>query len=280
MGDKENAGTPLEFYLWRRGNKTSPKLSSEKTVQGRDGEDNLIGDALRIFNSRSRTVRRSSGGLSVAEPYQIVFLEQTEPNTHKPEVRIKVRFKDFKMTRTGEISTGELVTHTKVVAPSELGEAFSWDLAKAQTFVADFGQGIIPVHIVEIASEPTGGSTAYFIETADLTRLIGRDAGTVPVQVYKVDRDVLRSAETKRSQGRKSEWDVARENYAHLKSRGATVIPPALACGGPIALTTGKTPQEVRTVIEKVLNRHSETEAAYTARRIDTGSMVPFGVFE
>jgi hypothetical protein len=293
MGNPRNGVTPLEFFLWRRGDKASPQLSSEKTVKGPNGEDNLIGDALRVFNSRTRTVRRSSGGLSVAEPYQIVFFDPTQPNTYKteptttqgrkPEVRIKVRFKDFKVSRNGEVSTGELITHTKVVLPSELGEAFSYDLKKpeAQSFVADFGQGIVPVHVVDFRAEGTGQTMAYFIETGDLAQLLGRESsGAVPVQLYRVDQDVIRHAEMKRAQGGKSEWDLARENYAHLKRRGATVVPPALACGKPVPLASGKSPQEVRQLLEKVIRVTEDPDAALTARKVDTGEMVPFGVFE
>ncbi len=282
MGDKWNGGTPLEFFLWRREDKKSPQASSEKTVQGPADEANLIGDALRIFNSRTRTVRRSSGGFSVAEPYQIVFLDPTKPDCNKPEVRIKVRFKDFKVTRNGEISTGEPITHTKVVSPSELGEAFSYDLTKkeTQTYVADFGQGIVPVHVIEFRTEGLGQTMAYFIESEDFSRLLSRETGATQVQLYKVDREVIRFAEAKRSQGGKSEWDHARENYLHLKRKGITVVPPALVCGKPTPLATGRTPLEVRSLLTKVIRLADQGESATPTRNTDTGEMIPFGVFE
>jgi hypothetical protein len=282
MGDNWNGETPLEFFLWRRGDKASPKLSSEKTVQSQ-GDENLIGDALKVFNSRTRTVRRSSGGLSVAEPYQLVFFDPKDGTSTKPEVRIKVRFKDFKVSRSGEISTGELVTHTKVVLPSELGEAFSYDLdtKHSQTFVADFGQGIVPVHVVGFRTDAAGVTSAYFIELADLNRLLGRDsAGAVPVQMYRADRDVIRHAETRRARGGKSEWDLARETYADLKRRGQAGIPPALASGAPVALASGRTPREIIGLLERSIRIRENPEAALVARTTDTGEMVPFGVFE
>ncbi len=283
MTDKGNGSTPLEFFLWRREDKSNP-ISAEKTVQGSDGDSNLVGDALRVFNSRTRTVRRSSGGVSVAEPYQIVFLDPTTPDSHKPEVHIKVRFKDFKVTRAGEISTDELTTHTKVVAPSELGEAFSYDLEKkeAQSYVVDFGQGIVPVHIVDFRLEASGAMMAYFVESDDLQRLLGRDAsGAVPVQLYRVDRDVIRLAQAKRAQGGKSEWDHARENYLQLKRQGVAVIPPSLSYGKPVPLASGRTPQEARTLLAKVITLKAQPEAEPVGRRnADTGEMVPFGVFE
>lgn len=195
--------------------------------------------AISKLDGKPRAIARSTGGLSVAYPYQIVLHHSVgNPLRLSPEIRIKVRFKDFAANEKGRAGGTNVVTVTKNVLPEDVLDPISLDVNSAQKFLIDFGQGTIPISIFGFVSDQAGENFALFVESDAIERSIREPAGrTIPIVRYRVSKDLVRLV--RGGEGNQESFEAARKNYLRLKQQGLPVIPEALQVGPPIQISTG-----------------------------------------
>jgi hypothetical protein len=276
------SATTIECFLWTEGEGKESKLiyyddqgvSHEKEVT-RTALDN----ALRFFSNRVRSVRRSSGGLVLAEPVQIVLYQEANSET---SVRIKVKFKDIgRDNRKGGALT--CLTHTKVVAPEELLEPFSFEFEgdRAQAFALDFGKGIVPIRIFGY-EESQGTSYAYFLEPKETEPLLATSRNQpCLVQPYRAEQSALRwigpAARTN------PEMEKARRNYETMVRAGLKVIPGELAACPALEVPPAPTSEDIwhflRVLVQRKVSGTSEP-VFITVPKDEAEILLPFGIFE
>jgi hypothetical protein len=218
---------------------------------GSEPPGGLIIDALKLFGGSVKAVRRSSGGLVLAEPFQIVVNgDSTGEPSGQPDVRVRVHFRDFKRGPNNLVLRAEYETHTKIVTPGELKDPFRFGLGspeEPQRFMLDLGHGVIPVRVYHYVEDASGVTFAYFVELADIEKLSRSKLGTrIPVQAYRVERNVLRYAMDDEEFGVPLEYIHAKENYRRLRQAYARVIPEGFRAGTAIMVPAGVAPEDLR----------------------------------
>lgn len=249
---------------------------------------NLIDEALKLFAGTQKAVRRSSGGLVIAEPYQlIVYGDPLNPQIDPPSLRVRVKFRDFRRDEEGRVRTAEYITHKKTVTPDELREPFGFRPAALghQRFVLDFGDGPVPIQVFHY--EEIGGiQYAYFIEPAQAARVQDLPKRTeITLAIYRVERDVLRFAGLDPQSGESKEWESACRNYQRLVALGVQVVPGCLRATAPIAVAGGLTPQELSQQLRETMETRHAAQLPPQAPPVFTldeeeGDLTPFGRFE
>lgn len=205
----------------------------------------IVDNAVAKLDGKPRAIARSSGGIVVAQPYQLVLHHcVAEGSETPPELRIKVRFKEFVRDDRGRVTSGNVMTVTKNILPEEILGEVIYDLKAPQKFLLDFGQGAIPVSVFTFVSDAVGDNQALFVDAESIEKAIRTPAGSrVLVQRYKVDKDLVRVV-------RDLETSVevltkAGANFDRLKRQGATPIPEPLKVGEPIEIPTGMSYQGI-----------------------------------
>lgn len=275
---------PIEYFVWAHQSAQNDKLiyydengnCIEQSVQ--TGE---IEEALRAFNGETKAVRRSTGGLTPVQPFQLVLLQR--PDSKLPCVRVKVRFVDLKLGYKDGVLVSELMTHTKVVTPQELVEPFRYTQAE-QHYVMDFGAGIVPVHVFHFDSRPEGETTAFFADVGEVAQAMKTRPGAhARIQAYAVPRECLRWASTEPNGSSQTDADLARENYARLRRVGAEAIPDSLKSGKVINVPTGSGLEDVRdflqmTVSERRYEEDNEIKPVWESMLSEEIEYPPVGV--
>jgi hypothetical protein len=204
-----------------------------------------IDSAIAKMDGKPRAISRSSGGIVMAQPYQLVLHHSvTDGLDIGPELRIKVRFKEFVRDERGKVSSGNVMTVTKNILPEEVLDEVSYDLKSTQKFLLDFGQGALPVAIFSFVSDAAGENQALFVEADAIERAIRTPAGSkIQVQRFKVSKDLVRVVR---------DMEVAPEilgkaqaNAERLKKAGGSGIPEALKVGEAIEIPTGMSYQAI-----------------------------------
>ncbi len=278
---------PIEFFLWKEDKKNENTLVYYDQ-EGSYHEANIgtgeITQALAVFRGRNRAIQRSSGGLTTAEPFQLILV--TKPDG-KAVLHVKVRFRDLKPSTAHQTTTAEYVTHTKVISPEALKEPFDFTLSdqKEQRFLVDFGKGIVPVHVFDYSTDEEGNLFAHFIELGDLERAMGaRQGSRIAVQPYVVSRDVLRCAQSDPNAETSRQWVIAKEKYDGLRAKGHKVIPLCLRSGATELVPGGVAASDVRfylktTYLSKTSFKRTTETITYTTDDSEEG-LIPFGALE
>jgi hypothetical protein len=232
----------------------------------------VLEEALRVFDGKRKAIRRSSGGLSHADPYQLVILDHHEANqdskgqAQSPELLIKVKFKEFKRDGSGKVLSDDYITNTKLVHPSEITDPFSYALDGQQRFALDFGAGLIPVYVFHYDTDPMGNAIAYFIDIDCLRKSLTGQAGEFSsIQPYAVAREVLRFACDLRSDGT-SEYLAAMDNLARLKESDKTAIPREFSIGEPVEVSFPHTHQSLRNLLRKQMGFKNSENTSTTIK--------------
>jgi hypothetical protein len=238
------------------------------------GDDHRIAeDMLRLFSQRVKAVRRSTGGLVLAEPFElIVYGDPTRP-ARPEDYRVRVKFRDFRRDAEGRVLLGEIATHVKTLPASELLEPFHFDGDTPGCFLLDFGDGIVPVNVV--LSDGRGNGQAFFVEPDAIERVrTTRQDENVLIQPYRVERTVLRWTPIDKEGGAPDERRAWR-NYHRLVDRDRQAIPPVLAFGAPIAIPGGSTTEEVRQFLRMKLRQRLTGKAESLVYRIEGEELQP-----
>jgi hypothetical protein len=225
----------------------------------------MLDEALKIFDGKRKAIKRSSGGLVHADPYQLVIFEDKDSGA-APEIRVKVKFKEFKKDAEGKFVVDEYVMNHKVVPVSEISDPFTFALDGQQRFVLDFGQGMIPVYVFHYDTDANGTAMAYFTEIDALRRaLTGKVGEYMPVQTYKVPRDILRFACDLTANG-SSEYLEAMDNQTRLKENGISIIPDSLLVFDRIDVCFPQTHQGFRKYLRQRLGFKNSENTATTIK--------------
>lgn len=201
--------------------------------------------AIAKLDGKPRAIARSSGGLVMAQPYQLVLHHCiAEGVDSAPELRIKVRFKEFVRDERGKVTSGSVMTVTKNLLPDEVLEGISYDLKSTQKFLLDFGQGALPVSIFSFVSDAAGENQALFVEADAIERAIRTPAGSkIHVQRYKVSKDLVRVVRD--SEHAKEVFEKAQSNFERVKKMGGSTAPDAIKVGEPIEIPSGMSYQAI-----------------------------------
>jgi hypothetical protein len=228
-----------------------------------------IDAAIQKLDGKPKAISRSSGGLAAAQPYQLVIHHHlADPAKMAPEIRIKVRFKEFAQSETGTIAQGTVVTMTKNILPEEIQDELSYDLNTSQKFLMDFGQGVVPVTVFGFVSDQSGENYALFVESEAIEQSIRESSGKViSAPRYRASKDLLRavrdgehSAET---------FEKARANAERLRSMGQPVIPESFQVGQPLAMPTGLTYTALCDLLRRSVHRWNRQEEDRTFAEIE-----------
>lgn len=277
----------LESLLW---NQEDGKLAEKLVYYDLEGRrydkeagGGLIDEALKLFGGSVKAVKRSTGGLVIAEPYQLIVYGDPTKEGGRTDIRIRVRFRDFKRGANNRVVSPEYVIHTKTVLPEDLKEPFSYRCAgrAQQRFVMDFGQGIVPVHVVHYEIDPSGDTIAYFLDHGDMEQLRTAAKGTkTSVQVYRCDRDVLRFAPDDPERG-PIEYGLAAANHRRLRLDNQQIVPDVLKSGGPTPLLAGLPAEEIQKALSRVLEHRGREKSEPLCFTLDEDDdLKPFGIFE
>lgn len=247
---------PIEYFVWANQSPNNDRLvyfDEQGQIIEHTVKTGVIELALKAFNGETKAVRRSTGGLVAVKPFQVVLIKHEE--AERPSVRVRVRFHDLRFTQKRGLWVPQLMSHTKLVAPEQLQEAFTYSLNQAQDFVLDFGHGVVPIHVFHYDTDLDGNSTAFFINVGDLTQAVHAAPGEyVPIQPYSVPREALRWAGGEATPDK----EIARENYARMIRVGAEVIPASLRAGDIVEVPAGNT-ADVRDYLQLTISqRRSE----------------------
>ena len=211
--------------------------------------------ALSKIDGKPKAIARSTGGIVVAQPYQLVLYHCLSDSVSVgPELRVKVRFKDFARTESEKMTTGSIMTMTKSLLPEEILDPIHFDLKEPQKYLLDLGQGVIPICVFSFISEPGGESVALFVESDVMERSIKESGGgRIPVQRYRVPKELIRVVpdEGKAAQ----DYEAARKNYERLKKMDGEIVPEALQVGPTMELATGMTYQDILADLRRSTHR-------------------------
>lgn len=238
------------------------------------GDDaKLAEEMLRLFAGKYKAVRRSSGGLVLAEPFELIVYGDPRKHPEATEYRVRVKFRDFRRDARGRVLVNEYATHVKTVSASELLEPFAFDANAGGRFLLDFGDGTVPVHVV--LSDGRGPGQTFFVEPDAIeTVRTTRQDQNVLIQPYRVERTVLRWTPAGTDGGTPEERRAWR-NYRRLLEANRTVIPTALAFGAPISVPGGSTVDEVRQFLRMKLRQRLTGKAESLVYRLTADELKP-----
>lgn len=294
----ESYRTLIEYFLLMQNNENVDKIvyydQNGKRFEKRVEKDK-IDLALRYFDGAPKSVVRSSGGMVKAVPHQLVIYDNNSNyGPSEPEVRIQVKFRDFKKDVMGNIIPGEYVTRTKTVRPSEIRAGLEYRLEGEQRYMLDFGNGPIPVYVFRMARTKDGRTMALFVELDDMERvLLGKRGSRVSIQAYQIPRDMLREPKVE-ANGSSAEYDRAVSNYQNMRMDNRLAIPEELKVGFGISCPTSlsypdfrkfmsqrlKKQQMVQTAELEIPTKTDIKETTSESLEITTEAMLPFGEFE
>jgi hypothetical protein len=271
---------PVESFVILSGEKSSHQLRVIYfDPKGRRNEvfvrKSTLDFALSKIDGKPKAIARSTGGLVVAQPYQLVLYHCLQDSVSAgPEFRIKVRFKDFARTESEKMTTGSVMTMTKSLLPEEIQDPIRFSLQEPQKYLLDLGQGVIPICVFSFISEPGGESVALFVETDVMERSIRENGGSkIPVQRYRVPKELIRVAP---DMGKGAhDYDAARKNYERLKRLDTEIVPEAFQVGPTMELPTGGTYQDILEQLRRSTHRWNrqddEDETSIESHLIDDG---------
>ena len=225
--------------------------------------------AIQKLDGKPKAIARSTGGLASAQPYQLVIHHHVgDPTKMAPEIRIKVRFKEFAQNETGTLTLGNVVTMTKNILPEEVFDEITYDLNASQKFLIDFGHGVVPVTVFGFVSDQSGENYALFVESESIERSIREGGGkTVSAARYRVPKSLLRAVRD----GENSSllFEKARMNAERLRSMGQPVIPHSLQVGQPLEVPTGLTFAAIGDLLRRSVHRWNRQEEDETFAEIE-----------
>ena len=233
----------------------------------------ILDEALAKLDGKPRAIRRSSGGITTAQPYQLVLFHTiSDREDSTPELLVKVRFRDFKLNDGEFASTGQCMTLTKTVPIKDIVNPFTFTPEENQRFVLDFGKGIVPIHVFAFINDPNGERNAFFVEKKAIEFATRSAKGQkIAIQRYKVSRDVIRSTGGKETEDQniKTDFDKARDNFERLLRARLEPIPHALKAGGLVEIPTGlslaRLQEELRSTVHR-FNREEREESSIAER--------------
>lgn len=236
----------------------------------------LVAAAVKVFDGKPRSLRRSSGGVSLVHPVQLLVYPDGKGSV---ELRVRLQFQDYKLLPTGL----QVVKHTKIAELAEIGPAFDYLLHLPQRFVADFGKGLVPVYLFH-----TEGSEVCFVDPKDWERAtLSLRGESVLLQPYSMPKDLVRLGTGSDFQKGKSVFDLAHSRLKQIKEQAGTAFPAALKLGGQLEVPTGERPEDLRHYLRVSVSEQSKLKAlgekpllGKEIGEVSESGLIPFGLLE
>jgi hypothetical protein len=278
-------GAAIEYFLWTRESAQNDKLiyydksgkQYEKIVPHQQLEA-----ALKVFDGKRRAIRRSSGGLSIAEPFQLVIYDKAADQKNI-RLGVRVRFTDLKRGENDLVESKEIIVHTKVVGLSELKPQFLITKEQATPFLIECGKGLIPVRVHHTVIEGEGQVRAYFSVENELELIASMQKdSTYSLNTYSAPAEILRACDTTTIENQ-PELRVARDNAQWRLQTGELLIPDCLRHESPLPIPTGTAVETVLQLLRISLSPEDRPFLEPLMINIqggETGTLIPFGIFE
>lgn len=266
---KELAG--IEYFLWSKDGKQSDKLiyyDKEGNYIEKPIPKGLLDEPLKFFDGKPKAVNRTSGGLSLAEPHQIVVYQGNE-------IRIRVRIKELVRSQQGYVISPKPVYQMKVVPLSQMEPGFEIHAGEKQSYAVDLGQGLLPIHVFHIETDIQGQKHALFVLEPQLKKALATP-GTekAALETYRLPAEILRWARP----------EVAREsqkNVEKLVAEHSLYIPESLQATSPITIAGGTSLEMLRHFLRLSANPNDKQWIEPLLIRVEKKEeLLPFGLFE
>lgn len=229
---------------------------------------------LTIFNGLPKAVQRSSGGLILVQPLQLVMIHSENPQT---EVRVKVLFKELERNSQHRVISKKLIISSKTIPLSEIKDGFSYDNSRSQNFVVDMGLGIVPIHVLCTYTDSQGVTWSVFVRHDQIEKSL-IDSTVTQISLYEAPQSLLRWIEPFAAKGEK-DFQWAKRHVQKLIERGETIIPEALLAGAPVQVPSGQSFTELEHFLLKYISENVlTTQASYfvpAPEQSDSNSLLP-----
>lgn len=267
MSKKTSVG--IEYFLWSKGDNKSDKLiyyDKDGNCVEKEIPQGLLEEPLKFFDGKLKAVRRTSGGLSLAEPHQIIVYQQDE-------IRIRVRLKELGRNTEGFVISPKPVYQMKVVPLSHIEPGFTIHTEDAQTFVVDLGQGLVPIHLFHIETDLQGRRSAFFVLSAALQEVLkGNRKITLPI--FSLPLEVIRAATAE-------EFAAAEKNVAGLIESKGLYLPDTLIATSPVQVPQGSSLEMVKHFLRISTRPEDRQYIEPLLIRVEKkDELLPFGLFE
>lgn len=261
----------IEYFLWSKTGQKSDKL----IYYDREGHciekpipEGLLEDALKLFDGNHRAVQRTTGGISLAEPFQIVFYPPSD-------IRIRVRLRDLVRNKEGFVIHSEPVHQLKVVPFSHLRPAFPITTENSQSFGVDFGQGPIAIHLFHLEKDPSGKQTVFFVLWNTLQQVINTPQGDkIALHPFRLPIEALRQMDG-------TLFKISEKRLLSLAQCKQLYLPDSLIASPPIPIPTGSSLEMVRHFLRISIKPEDSPSLEPLFIRIEKkDELLPFGIFE
>lgn len=261
----------IEYFIWTKDGQKSDKLiyydklgnCIEKPIPA-----GLLDEPLKLFDGGPRSVRRTTGGVSIAEPHQIVIYQPDE-------IRIRVRLKDLVRNQEGFVVSPKGVVQMKVLPMTHIEPGFRVHTEEKQTFVIDLGQGLIPIHVFHIESDLQGRRSALFVLQHTLNQAVA-SARTekISFSIFRLPVDVLRFA-------KQEVFQEGLKNAEGLASSNGLYLPDALIGSSPVQVPGGSSLEMVKHFLRISTKPEDRRYIEPLLIRVEKkDELLPFGLFE
>jgi hypothetical protein len=243
--------------------------------KGRKGvhevSEKLYARIIQIFDGSPKAVFRGSGGLGLGVPRAIKVKKQVSENqTSEDLLLIWMNCKDFSPAASSALDS--VFNRPKLVRPSDVVKGFSpvVEAEKDRRFFVDFGEGIVPVFVIDFLKDPSGKMMSIFLDGQSYEGLFS-DGNPGAVQVHWLPMECLRL----------SGKDV--ESRSTSSSKLAN-LPRILRLGEPLQILKGQEPIEtLKSFARKLLNPpllSSDTRTSTSTLQWSEEGLLPFGLLE
>lgn len=227
----------------------------------------ILEKLMKIFDGAPKAVPRSSGGLITVKPYQLLV---NSSDDQPLSVKIKVVFKDLERDLKNQIISKKIVHVTKTVGLEDIVDCSTLTSSFNNNFVVDLGLGIIPIHVLQYFTDPSGVEWAFFVRHDELEKsVLDPSIESNGISIGEVPKDMLRWIPAySNTQERDFRW--ARDHIKQLLARGEEIIPDALVRMRHLLLPTEATLAETLNFLGQTLSsqavRHPDLLTEMKAR--------------
>jgi hypothetical protein len=232
---------------------------------------------LRIFDGTPKAVERSTGGLGLALPHGIK-LKPADGTATDPKILVSVNCTDF----NPDASNAEQACHIrpKLIPIDLINPGFELSFCDDQRFVADFGEGIIPVYILQFLRSAANKAMAVFLDYRHAEAILnGKLRKETSVQLNWIPEDCLRWA--RKLPTGADELKLACRNHEKSLLGEKPAIPEVLRLGERVKASDGLlTLDSLKDHVHDLLHVTDLGSTQSRTLQMSEEGLIPFGMFE
>lgn len=209
----------------------------------------------RVYDGSPKMIRRSNGGYSPATPHRTHFwIEEGQI-----QIFVEVRFRDYvKTPKRGKPVPTEML---KVVPLKDILTPNCFHTRPDQRYLVDFGDGPIPVAVVDYAIS-SGEKVALIVDVGAIKNLERDPKGrSLEISCYVIPRDLLRDASCPQEN---RNYQRARFNHRRLVAHGGSAIPGSLAFRSSVNIPSGLSIHQATQVMGSLLSLDSTCSGVFS----------------